>query len=1415
MGRVFLAEHGSSGRRVALKLLQPGIGSHPESVARFLAEAVVVNRIGHPHIVEVIEAGRTEQGEPYLAMELLEGETLGARLGRRGRLPFGQVVGIVDQVADALAASHRQGIVHRDLKPENVFLIERQGATDYVKVVDFGIAKLALDRDGPTVVRTESGVMVGTPYYAAPEQIRSDRTIDGRADIYALGVVIFQLLSGQLPFTGSAVAVLVHHLSTPLPALETGRLPGAIPAGLNAVLQRATAKDREARYRSMDELKAALHELAAAAITDGLAVPATAMVATATVPPPEVSPAATPAPEVAGTAPAPLAAAPGDTGLSVGATPVPERYSIVGEIARGGLGRISRAHDRRLGRPVALKELLKRHGDAEARFRREALLTARLEHPGIIPVHDAGNLPTGGPFYAMKLVEGRSLAQILDEKRSLPERLSLLPRLIDVCEAVAYAHAQRIIHRDLKPDNVLVGAFGETLVVDWGLARDLATPEAALADDAVVADPASSGSGPEDDLARSDSARVLTREGTVMGTPAYMPPEQAANSHSVDERADVYALGAMLYHLLTGRAPYEGNANLVLVSLLREAAVPVEQVEPRAPRDLVAIASKAMRHDPAERYPSAGELAADLRKFQTGQIVGAYRYTAGELLRRWIRRHAVGAAATVAVVVAAAAAFGVILRNQGRLIGELDEVKLEQARISLDRGPWRSLEILSGLSDRFSRHGAVRVLAADAVSRSIPQVVRGFDGNTFYSDHGELMGVALADGRVEIREVGTRRLLRELPSVRGKTWDAAIFSPDGRWIARLVDEQLEIFRSGDRAGPVRTVRPVVVYGSLLFSPDGTLITYASNGQRSLVEVATGRSVRWQSDPSHDVSCVFTPDGKTLLCSGWASRKLWAWDLSAGVERAPTGRVLDSSHPWAVAIAVSPDGRQVANSSDGEGLHIIEIATGARSTLESPTGSERYARNPLAAAYSRNGRYLALIDDALTLCLWDLSQGGCTLRQTGLGRGANGPLLAFSPGSRWLATQAERGAVWLHDLQSSSSRLVPARDSGASGLFLSDRWLISGGDPEDLHYDLQTAPPVLLGHQGPARGVVYTPDGRELVSGGADGKLLVWDRTGRLLRTLPGHQGAILNLIISPDGRRVAAADVEGQVRVVELASGRVQMLAGRPGRLAGALAFSPDSRLMASAGPGDQVLVRAVGGGPAPRAEVAAWPGHPTDLVDLAFSADGRWLAAGCRDGKLGLLDLGSGARQELRGHVGVVQAVRFSADSRLLASAAIDVIHLWPLADPRGPQAARRALNLKNGGHRSLAFSPDGTTLAGVGSTHIGLWDLITGQTRELVGHDGPIAHRHLFFSPDGGTLVTASFDTTARLWDVSGWRTSPHIESRVLRGHRARIGGLALSPDGTQVATASEDGTLRLWSDNLPRSGPALRTWLRDRKP
>src|SRR5499427_5247664 len=257
MGVVYLAEHPVIGKKVAMKAIHPELSKNSDVVSRFVTEAKAVNQIGHEHIVDIADFGNTPEGEFYFVMEYLQGESLSDRLRRENRLDAPSALSITGQIADALNASHEQGIIHRDLKPENIFLCVNRGAgRDFVKVLDFGLAKLTL-HDQKVTHKTRTGSVMGTPYYMSPEQCEGKIEIDHRADIYSLGVLMFEMLTGKVPFGGDGYGeIIVKHITMPPPSVRS-LVPELTPE-MDLILYRALAKDRTQRFQSMAELRDAL-----------------------------------------------------------------------------------------------------------------------------------------------------------------------------------------------------------------------------------------------------------------------------------------------------------------------------------------------------------------------------------------------------------------------------------------------------------------------------------------------------------------------------------------------------------------------------------------------------------------------------------------------------------------------------------------------------------------------------------------------------------------------------------------------------------------------------------------------------------------------------------------------------------------------------------------------------------------------------------------------------------------------------------------------------------------------------------------------------------------------------------------------------------------------------------------------------
>ncbi|MEJ7600720.1 MAG: protein kinase [Kofleriaceae bacterium] len=429
--------------------------------------------------------------------------------------------------------------------------------------------------------------------------------------------------------------------------------------------------------------------------------------------------------------------------ISLGPPPMPPaRYELGAEIARGGMGRVVEATDTLLGREVALKEALGLDPEALRRFEREIKITALLEHPSIVPVHDAGSMSGGEPFYVMRKISGRPLERLVATAETLPQRLALLPHIVASAHAIAHAHERGIVHRDIKPSNILVGELGETIVIDWGLAKLIGEPDdpipATVPNRALPAPPIGrTGESRASSIAKSHAGIdiIKTRAGIVLGTPGFMAPEQLRGL-PVNERCDVYALGATLYHLLSRKPPHHAkSADEMMKAAAAAPPTPIGELVPGVPAELSTIVDKSLAHAPDDRYPDARALAEDLQRFLTGQLVASHRYSTKEKLARFVRKH------RVPVTVTAIAALALIVGGAiavTRVIGERDrateaeriaiaekrraeersaELTLAQARSVADKNPTYALALVRPLAATHWRE--VRTIAAAARAHGV------------------------------------------------------------------------------------------------------------------------------------------------------------------------------------------------------------------------------------------------------------------------------------------------------------------------------------------------------------------------------------------------------------------------------------------------------------------------------------------------------------------------------------------------------------------------------------------------------------------------------------------------------------------------------------------------------------------------
>ncbi|HEY1554388.1 MAG TPA: protein kinase [Kofleriaceae bacterium] len=1013
-------------------------------------------------------------------------------------------------------------------------------------------------------------------------------------------------------------------------------------------------------------------------------------------------------------------------------------YEVLAEFGRGGLGRVLRARDRRTGRIVAIKEALRSSPSLLARFAREAIVTANLQHPAIVPVYEVGKWSTGDPFYAMKLVAGHSFAESVARARTLRDRIALLPHVIAVADALAYAHGERVIHRDLKPANVLIGDYGETVVIDWGLAKRL---------------------GDVDEPTETDDDRATGGEtvaGSVLGTPGYMAPEQA-RGEPADARADVYAVGAMLYELLSGKRPYADATSVdELVRLAGERAPrPLGELAQEIPRELVAIVERAMAFRAADRYADARQLADDLKQFQTGGLVGAYEYTAWLRVRRWVRKHraVVSAAAIGAAALIVVGAFSIERIRAARDRALAAQAVAEDRAAALAEEQGRQL-ITTGDASRALPFFAAAVAAGRhspalefEVGRALQQlapveaVIPGAGPHAeidtlSYSPDGTQLVSAGREDVVRLWDPHSHRLLGELGEGFLAQW-----SPDGSYIA-VVEHAGDVVLYDPRTRRElarlpfhadRTNLPVTI----ALSPRGDRI--AIGGRAGLVtwwDPRTRRELaRVTAHTAAIAALAFSPDGTRLgTCGGDRDARLW--DLA-------TGRLiatLTGHTDPVIDLAWSSDGSRVVTASSDWTAAVWDAATGKRLLAL----ADHKAAVDSARFTGDGARVLTAAADG-TIAMWDAATGAPVFAMT-----ATSPVLEaeLSPDGATIVSKSVRGEIGLWS----------ARDGSAIG--------------------------VLAGHVSSVLATAFSPDGSQLASSALDGDLRLWRLARADEATVLDVAGTtVMRGAFSPDGSRIAVTSSDPVLRLFDATTGaRVAELRGHTGGIE-LVAFSPDSSLVASASKDGTARIWRVANGELVRtldaqAQRVRWVG---------FSPDGTQLATTHDDGTARLWDAASGAPiAVLKPELGHPRFGLWSPDSsRFITPCDGSGAVLWDRTGKELAIAPLAGAELVP----SAVWSNDGERFAlGSSLPYIGVYDGHTGhQVARLAGHTTG-AIMSLAFSPDGAHLLSGGNDGYARIWDVPDQRGA--IGDGIFE-----VWGASYSPDGALIATVGHERAIDIW--------------------
>jgi WD40 repeat protein/serine/threonine protein kinase len=1098
------------------------------------------------------------------------------------------------------------------------------------------------------------------------------------------------------------------------------------------------------------------------------------------------------------------AAAPGEPGVTPVLEPPPVRtpsrvtvpgYHILGELGRGGMGVVYRAEQVRPKRVVALKMILAGdHAGAQelARFRREAEAVAQLEHPNVVHIYEVGEC-AGLPYFSLEYVSGGSLAANL-RGTPLPPRTAA-EFVKTLARAMHYAHERGIVHRDLKPANVLLQpiATKNTESHKNKEAEPNAGSENSFSCDFLCFSWPFLPKITDFGLAkRLDTASLPTHSGQILGTPSYMAPEQArGQTNAVGPAADVYALGAILYELLTGRPPFRAATAVdTIVQVMAGDPVPPRRLQPQVPRDLETICLKCLEKEAGKRYASASDLADDLGRFLGQRAILARPIGPwGRLVKGVWRRPALAALGVVLVL-------GTVLAFSG-VLWHLHQTQQEQQQTQ------SALDQAEG--NLYLNH--IALAARELTAHNVDRAEQLLDQCPFRLRNWEW------------------HHLKRLCHLERHTWPGVggfgvAFSPDGRFLASasVHDQTVRVLdaHTGTVLHTFRKAGPAVA-----FSPDGQRLASATftlgalgevpPTEHSMVKVwdpSTGREVLTLGGTTGHQSIIwavaFSPDGLRLASGSW-DRTVKIWDAKTGILQ----RTL--VHPDRVESVAFGRGDWLASATASGKVQVWNTATGfSLLSIGNPSGSGDRGGTGFRASLGEKGETF-LKGEATPPRTWDtarkvwdatcstevLTLRGETHQVASVALSADGKRLAFTSGDTIRFLEVTPDKIQGRSPAELAERVITLRghsDLVRSIAFSPDGTRLGSAsyDKSVKVWDIPTGKELftLVGHTEPVNSVAFSPDGKQLASAAWDRAVKIWDATaGREVRTIAAHEKLVRSVAYSPDGRLVASGSADHSIKLWDAAGATApRTLAGHTD-LVRSVAFSSDSKRLVSASYDKTVKVWDVATGRLLR----TFAGHKERVFAAVFRPDGKWIASAGLEGVVKVWEADTGREiRSFRGHKGRIHALAFSPDGRLIASAGDDrIVRIWE-AD-----TGREVLTMA--GHTrdimTVVFSPRGRRLASAGLDRtIRLWDLDTGrEIATLEGHTEAVLG--LAFRPDGTRLASGSMDRTIKLWDPASGQ-----EALTLRGTMMEVFSLAFSPDGQRIASGNADGAVRIW-DGSPR--------------
>jgi eukaryotic-like serine/threonine-protein kinase len=990
------------------------------------------------------------------------------------------------------------------------------------------------------------------------------------------------------------------------------------------------------------------------------------------------------------------------------------RFDLLDTLGVGTFGTVYKAYDPQLDRIIALK--VPRVGtlltEAErTRFLREGRSMAQLHHRSIVTVHDVGQIEDV-PYMAMELIQGLTLSDRLTAGDLTARESAEL--IAEVADALSYAHERSVIHRDMKPSNIIIDAERRPHVTDFGLAK------------------------------RRAGEVTMTLDGQVLGTPAYMSPEQArGEANTVDGRSDVYSMGAILYELLTGELPFRGNVRMILHQVLNDEPKTPRALNDHVPRSLETICQKAMAKDPAGRYATAHELAADLRRFLAGIPIKARPVGVSTRLLMWAKRNPRVAALSAAVFVLLA------IVTLGSVFATMSiQQALQKANDHLMR--------------QYFQNG-VRLVEEGNVSAALPWFVESMKLDRTDSGRQEIHGIRLAS------------LLRESPRpihtwTLGEQMEMACFSPNGKSVLAVGETRGQIWNAETGKSMMPALSLVSRDKSVLkgrcqgcFSLDGRRVLTVAGSEARVWDAAAGTLVRGPMVHDEVVkSAALSPDGHSIAAA--SGSKAFVWGVDDVREHASP---LELRHPDLVNhVAFSPDGRRLVVAYGGPTQGKGEAWVWDVENLRKPLFSLHHNDDVYHASFSADGSRIITASYDQTARIWDAKTG----------QAVREPLLHSNP--------------------------VTHVGFSPDGLLI---LTVSGTDAQIWDLKLAANVATRLKHRGTVLHASFSPDGNYAVTSGLDQITRVWDvKSGDLILPPIHHDNKINHAAFSPDGRFLITVSSDQTARMWDLARGTYPLHSLAHGDENSALkrrvvhaAFSMDGeRIVSISADGACKVWDASSGRP-----IAATVRHGARARRAAFSPSGNFVVTAGDDGVARVWDV----RQEKPvpipfHHDGVIFLAGFSPDSageRLFTVTSEDV-RIW---NRRSRDLLFSPISHGTGVSINFAtFSPDGRYLTTAGADGIArIWSALDGRhTADLKGHTDAVCF--VAYDLAGRRIVTTSSDRTARIWDVASLTTLAELK------HKSQVNHAAFSPDGRLIATASSDRTARIWKTSGEYFSPSL---------